>query len=402
MKIRTKFPRWTKPFFKPERYKGVKGGRGSGKSHFVAEKLVLEMAADPELSVVCIREIQKSLKFSAKRLIETKIEALGLAALFEITLSEIRARGGNGVMIFQGMQDHTADSIKSLEGFDRAWVEEAQNLSRRSMELLLPTIRTPGSELYFTWNPDQETDPVEKLFESDGLCVHVNFTENPFCPEEIKKEAERHRQRSPETYDHVWLGGYNTLSDDQVLCGKYIIQEFEPEMSWDGPYFGADWGFSVDPTVLVSCYIHDESLHIFQESYGEGVEIIDTPELFDKVDDASLHVIRADSARPELVSYMQKNRYPKTISVDKWKGSVEDGITVLRSFKCIIIHPRCIHTAEEARLWKYKRDRLTGDVLPILIDANNHCWDAIRYALAPIIQQGDNLGQLLDMAMGTS
>lgn len=404
--LATETPRWALPLLDPCRYKGAKGGRGSGKSHFFAEEVVLASVEDPDISIVCIREIQKSLKFSAKKLIEDKIRALGVSHLFDITLTEIRRIGGEGVIIFQGMQNHTADSIKSLEGFKIAWVEEAQSISSRSLELLLPTIRMDGSEVWFSWNPDQPTDPVDKMFsdaanDPDYKVIHVNFQQNAFCPNEIKKEAARHLRRDPETYGHVWLGEYNTKSDDQVLAGKYVVDEFEPEPHWDGPYYGADWGFSVDPHTLVQVYIDTtaERLYIRRELYKVGVEINDTPEFWDNMPDAKRYTVRADNARPEVISYMQKHGYPLTKGVEKWAGSVEDGISTLRGFEKIIIHPDCQHTAEEARLWKYKRDRLTDEVLPDLIDKHNHCWDAIRYALQPIIKQGD-LEYLLKMAMG--
>ena len=395
-------PRWAVPLLAPSRYKGAKGGRASGKSFFFAERVVEMCAADPHLSVVCIREIQKSLKFSAKRLIEAKIRTLGFQHLFDITQNEIRRIGGTGIIIFQGMQDHTADSIKSLEGFGIAWCEEAQNLSARSLELLLPTIRMDGSEIWFSWNPDQETDPVDQLLVANktdaDIVVHVDFTDNPFCPQVIKDEAARHLKRDPDGYAHVWLGQYNTKSDDQVLAGCWRVDEFEPGLLWDGPYLGADWGFATDPNTLMECWIHDNALYVYSERYGHAIEIDDTPEFFDGNPNAKNHVVRADSARPEIISYMRRNGYPKVIAVDKWPGSVEDGISKLRGFDEIVIHLQCTHTIEEARLWKYKRDRLTHDVLPKLIDGNDHCFDAIRYSIAPLIKN-DNMGDLLDMAM---
>lgn len=378
-------PRWAVPLLEPKRYKGVKGGRGSGKSHERAEALIEAHVMNPRLNSVCIREIQKSLKFSAKKLIEDKIHALKLSHLFDITLTEIRRKGG-GVMIFQGMQDHTADSIKSLEGFDIAWVEEAQSISARSMELLLPTIRAEGSEVWFSWNPDQEDDPVEQLFRDcgdDAICVHVNYDQNPHCPETLKAEAERHRRRSPDTFDHVWLGAYNTKSDDQVLCGVWKVAE-QDLSGFDGPYFGADWGFSTDPNTLVEVWIDHERrrLHVESEQYAHGVEIDDTPAFFAKMPESKRHTIRCDSARPEIISYMQRHGY-NTIAAKKWPGSVEDGISFLRSFD-ITINPACQKAAEEARLWKYKRNR-AGDVLPQLASGNDHVWDAVRYAVEPFI-----------------
>lgn len=399
-------PRWALPLLSypsegKSRYLGAKGGRVSGKSHFFAERLVEEHVVDPNLSSVCIREIQKSLKYSAKKLVESKIAALGVQSLFEVTQAEIRRKGGPGVMIFQGMQDHTADSIKSLEGFKLAWCEEAQSLSARSLELLIPTIRMDNSQIWFSWNPDQPTDPVDRFLVAeapeDSIVVHTNFLDNPFCPPGMHRIARDHLKRDPDTYPHVWLGAYNTKADDQVLSGCWRVDEFEPSPLWDGPYFGADWGFSTDPNTLVECYIAGNVLYVYREEYGLGVEIEHTPKFFDGNPRAKQHVVRADSARPELVSYMQSHGYPKVRSVEKWPGSVKDGISKLRSFDRIVIHIGCTETAREARLWKYKRDRLSGDVLAELIDKHNHCWDAVRYALAPLIQQ-DPMRALLEMS----
>jgi hypothetical protein len=204
-------PAWAVPLLAPSRYKGASGGRASGKSHFFAERAVEEMVCDPSLRFVCIREVQRSLKFSAKSLVELKIRTLGVERLFRVLESEIRRVGGEGVMIFEGMQDHTADSIKSLEGFGRAWVEEAQSISDRSLSLLLPTIRRPGSEIWFSWNPDQATDPVDKFFAGGvegGVHVHTTYQDNPFCPDVMRTEARRLLRADPEAYEHIWGGGY--------------------------------------------------------------------------------------------------------------------------------------------------------------------------------------------------
>lgn len=204
-------PRWAVPLQHPARYKGASGGRSSGKSHFFAEEAVEAMVCDPNLRFVCIREVQRSLKFSAKSLVEAKIHGLGVDALFDIVGTEIRRLGGDGVMIFEGMQDHTADSIKSLEGFGRAWVEEAQSISDRSLELLLPTIRTEHSEIWFSWNPDLATDPVDRFFAGKpegSVHVHATYRDNPFCPKVMRIEAARLQAADPDAYEHIWAGGY--------------------------------------------------------------------------------------------------------------------------------------------------------------------------------------------------
>lgn len=213
------------PLLSPSRYKGAYGGRGSGKSQFFADLMVEEHYRFPGLRSVCIREVQKSLKQSAKRLIEDKIAKLGLTAKdgFDILTDEIRTPGG-GLIIFQGMQDHTADSIKSLEGFDRAWVEEAQSLSATSLQMLRPTIRKDGSELWFSWNPRRKVDPVDMLLRGDkvptgSILVRANWSENPWFPEVLEQERLDCLSNTPEEYDHVWEGGYAT-----VASGAYYAQ----------------------------------------------------------------------------------------------------------------------------------------------------------------------------------
>lgn len=165
---------------------------------------------------VCIREVQKTLKESAKRLIEDKIEALGLGQHFDVLTSEIKTPGG-GVILFQGMQDHTAESIKSLEGFDWAWVEEAQTLSSKSLELLRPTIRAPESELWFTWNPRNATDPVDQFFRGgsappNSVIVEANYYDNPFFPPELEQERAFDEEHKRERYGHIWLGHYEPVA----------------------------------------------------------------------------------------------------------------------------------------------------------------------------------------------
>lgn len=391
MRLEIKTPRWAAPLLQPARFKGAWGGRASGKSHVMAENLVEAMVMDADLRAVCIREVQKSLKFSAKQLIEDKIERMGVGHLFDVQAIEIRRKGGSGVCIFQGMQDHTADSIKSLEGFRIAWVEEAQALSEKSLRLLRPTMRAPGAELWFSWNPDQPDDAVDRFLRGqnppDGaIVVRANWQDNPWLPDEMRVEIEHDRKGDPETYAHVWLGEYNTRSDAQVFSGRYQVEEFTPGPGWDGPYFGADWGFAVDPTVLVKCWIApDGRVAIEKESGKVGLDIDRTGELWAReIPEAQAQVIRSDSARPETISYLQRHGWPRVTGVDKWKGSVEDGVDWLRA-KGLLIHPQCERAVREARLYRYKTNK-GGDVLPVVEDAENHIIDAVRYALSPLIR----------------
>lgn len=377
-------PQAFEPLLYPSRYKGAYGGRGSGKSHFFAEMLV-EQSIIKKTDAVCIREVQKSLAQSVKKLIELKIESLNLGRRFKVLQTHIESDLG-GTIIFQGMQNHTADSIKSLEGYDIAWVEEAQSLSQRSLDLLRPTIRKEGSEIWFSWNPNEETDPVDAFLRCenpppDSVVVKVNYMDNPWLPQVLRDELAYDQKRDPDKFAHVWLGDYQRNSEARVFR-NWRIDEFDrPE----GTTFrlGADWGFATDPSVLIRCSMEGRTLYIDHESYMVGCEIDMLPDLFDRVPDSRKWFITADSARPETISYMRNHGFPKINSAIKGPKSIEEGIEFLKSFD-IIVHPRCKHTIDELRSYSYKTDPLTNEVLPILDDKDNHVIDALRYALEGI------------------
>lgn len=200
-----------RPLLEPARYKGAHGGRGSGKSHFFAEAVVEAHLMQPGTRTVCIREVLKSLRDSAKLLIEDKIQALGVGPQFEVQRDKIIGPG-DGLVIFEGMQDHTAETIKSLEGFDRAWVEEAQTLSHRSLAMLRPTIRRPKSELWFSWNPTRKSDAVDKFLRhakpDSAIVVQANWKDNPWFPAVLEEERRHDLKHYPERYDHIWEGDY--------------------------------------------------------------------------------------------------------------------------------------------------------------------------------------------------
>lgn len=368
------------PLLRPSRYKGAHGGRGSGKSHFFAE-LMIEENIRERLDNVCLRETLKSLEFSVKKLLELKIQALNAGDYFEVQDRRILTKRG-GVIIFEGMQNHTADSIKSLEGFDRAWFEEAQAATQKSLDMLRPTIRKPRSELWFSWNPDEPNDPVEKLLRGpslppDAIVIEANYHDNPWLPDVLRAELEYDQKRDPDKFAHVWLGEYRKNSEARVFK-NWIVEEFERP---DGTIFrlGADWGFSVDPSVLVRASIEGNRLYVDYEAYMIGCEIVNLPDLFDRVPESRKWFCRADSARPETIAHMQKNGYPKMQPAQKGKGSLEEGISFLQSFD-IVVHPRCVHLIDELTSYSYKRDPLTDEILPILEDKNNHVIDALRYA----------------------
>jgi len=381
--LQIKTPEWAEPLLQPSRYKAIHGGRGSGKSHERAEALIEAHIIDQNCRSVCIREVQKTLNQSVKRLLEVKIESLGVGSYFDVQESCIKNKNGGGQIIFQGMQNHTADSIKSLEGYDIAWVEEAQSLSQRSLDILRPTIRKPNSEIWFTWNPNLITDPVDQLFRANtppqnSIVLEVNYDQNPWFPDVLKQEMEYDRARDVDKYNHVWCGKYLSNSNARVFK-NWRVEEFEtpPDVVFR---FGADWGFANDPTVLVRCYIVGRTLYVDYEAYMIGCEIVNTPDLFLTIPQAEKWPIVADSSRPETISHMRKNGFPRIMESIKGAGSVEDGIEFLKSYD-IIVHPRCKHLIDELTHYSYKIDQLTNQVLPVLADKDNHVIDSLRYGL---------------------
>lgn len=361
------------------RYRAAHGGRGSAKSNSFASAIALHAANRP-LRVGCFREIQKSIRDSAKRLLDDKIASLGLADFYESTDAEIRGRNGS-LFVFYGLRSNV-DQIKSMEGLDLAWVMEANKVSQRSWDVLIPTIRKDGSEIWAEWNPDLEADPVDAMFRGpDGpppnsIVRKVNWQDNPFFPDVLRAEMEYDRRRDIDKYLHVWEGEYRRNSLARVF-GNWTVEEFEAPNDVAFRY-GADWGFSIDPTALVRCYIDGRKLYIDYEAYAIGCEIDQTPELFDHVPGSRRWLITADSARPETISYLARQGF-KIVPAIKGARSLEEGVEFLKSFDTIV-HPRCVHTIAELSHYSYKVDDLTGQVLPILADKHNHVIDALRYA----------------------
>ena len=365
---------------KPVRYRAAHGGRGSAKSHSFAQALILKAAEQP-LRIGCFREIQKSIRDSVKRLLDDKIRDSGLEGAFISTDTEIRGKNGS-LFIFGGLRTNP-DAVKSTEGLDIAAVFEANRVSQRSLDLLIPTVRKPGSELWFEWNPENQSDPVDAMFRGpDGappgsIVREVNWDDNPFFPEVLKQELEWDRKRDPDKYAHIWEGGYLRNSETRVFK-NWRIDEFDIEPDWVLRQ-GADWGYSIDPSVLVQCAIVGKTLYIPHEAYMVGCEIDALPDLFMEVPNSEKWPITADSARPETIAYMRRHGFKRMFSAVKGARSLEEGVEFLRSFD-IVVHPRCKHTIDELTHYSYKTDPLTGDVLPVLEDKNNHVIDALRYA----------------------
>lgn len=341
-------------------------------------------AAEEPLRILCCREVQRSIRDSVKRLLDDKIAASRLGDFFGSTDTEIRGENGS-LFLFAGLRTNI-ESIKSLEGVDIAWVEEAHAVARRSLDLLIPTIRKEGSELWFSWNPTLPTDPVDAMFRGGepppgSIVRQVNFEDNPWFSDELRKDMEWDLRRDPAKYAHVWRGDYVKNSEARVFKNWRVgdEEEFKPE-SAKRFYYGADWGFSTDPTVLVRCWIDNRTLYVDQEAYAIGCEIDRTPDLFARVPGSRDWPITADSARPETISYLQRHGFPKISAAKKGANSVEEGVEFLKTYD-IVVHPSCTHTIDELTHYSYEVDDLTGDVLPKLADKKNHVIDSLRYAV---------------------
>lgn len=383
-----------KPLWKnAKRRNYIYGGRGSGKSHDVAEYCLFR-AYRSKIKVLCTRELQNSIADSVYSLLKNKITDMHLDFFF--TVYKDRIVGNNGSeFIFKGIHNNVSE-IKSMENISIAWLEESQSLSRESIDVIVPTIRAPGSILIFTFNPYKDNDPIYmemKNATEDDLVIKANYSDNPWFPEELRLEMERDKKNDYQKYLWVWEGECLGLSDAQIFRGKYVVENFETPKNADF-HFGADWGFANDPTTLVRSFIVGNDLYIDMCAGKVGCDLEDTPSLFNEVQGSSIYPIYADSARPETISFMRSKHY-NVIAAEKWNGSVEDGIQYLRSFSCIHIHERCKAVAEEFDLYQYKVDRQTGEVLRIPVDKFNHYIDAIRYSLTVPMRSANN-GKVYD------
>lgn len=378
-----------------KRYKVAYGGRGSSKSWSIGACLIAK-ALEKKCRILCTRQLQTSIAQSVHKLLSDTISRLSLDDRFEITQNVIRCDNGSE-FYFKGIQNNI-NEIKSIEGINYCWVEEAQSVTKESWDVLIPTIRAEDSEIWISFNPDREEDATYQNFvvakRDDCTSVLVNYIDNPFFPETLRKEMEYCKEVDYGKYEHIWLGKTVINTETQVFHDKFELKEFETP---DGMtfYYGSDWGFANDPTTLVRCFIKDHCLYIDYESGGVGVEFEEIPALFKKVPYDRQWEIRADSARPETISYVARQGF-NIKACPKWQGSVEDGIEYIRSFKRIYIHPRCQHTYKEFEFYSYKQDRNTGEILPIVLDKDNHYIDAIRYALNPYIQKKVSILSVLD------
>jgi len=395
------------PLFQPARYKVMYGGRGSGKSIFAADYLIMK-AAFNKVKVLCCREFQSSIKDSVIATIADRIYDLGLQDRFNIGRNYINSISGSE-FLFHGLARND-NNIRSLKGINYCWVEEAEMVSAHSWEILKPTIREEDSEIIITFNPDVEANPTYQQFVvnkpiQNTIVVKINYNDNPYFPQVLRDEMENDRINNPDRFRHIWEGECSKMSNAVIFKDKFDVLDFELQEINGGWYFknqkmsfryGMDFGFSVDPFAAVESFVYDGELYICRESYRYK---LDTDDIIPVVKDAiprgmSKHWY-GDGARPETISQLKRVRTHRdgyqleALNIDeaiKGPGSIEEGIVYLQNFKKIHVHPSCKNMLYEFNNYKYQQDLKTGEIFAKPVDKDNHLIDALRYSYNEEIQ----------------
>lgn len=379
--------------FEPSRYKVAHGGRGSGKSWSFARALVVLSLIKP-LRVLCAREVQKSIRESVKRLLDDQIQALGLGHAFDSLETEIRGNNGS-LFVFAGLAQHTVESVKSYEGFDVVWVEEAQTVSKKSWDILIPTIRKPGSEIWITFNPVLDSDETWKRFVEtkppNSVVQQVNWSDNPWFPEELEQERAHCKATRPEDYDNIWEGKCRSAVEGAIYAkevqqatidGRITMVPYNPQLKvhtiWD-----LGWNDSmslimvqkVGPSGLAIVDYIEESQRTLdwyvselnQRRYNWGDDWIPH--------DGTHKDFKTGMSTEELLRRMKRN--PKITP----NIGIEPGIKLAR-----MIMPRCYFDKDRARqllecLKRYRRaiSTTTGEPGAPVHDEWSHGADAFRY-----------------------
>lgn len=380
------------------------GGRGSTKSSFIAVEIILGIMKDPESNGIAFRKYSNTIRNSIHATFEWAIDMLGVSDKWKSTVApfEFTYLPTGQKILESGLDDpKKMKSLKIKEGYFKfLWFEELEEYNGMAeIRSVQQSVVRGGKRVFqfFSYNPPRDPQAwVNKEKDNHNpkrFKHHSTYLTVPpkWLGEEFIEDAEILKEQDDDLYQCEYMGISIGLSDSVVFNGKYVIAEFEPESFWS-KLFGADWGFSNDPNVLIKCYIgpHDEygsnCLYIRNEEYGYRVDNKDLPEMWDKIPDSRKYVIRADCARPETISYMSGKGF-NVVAADKWAGSVEDGVAFIRSFDKIIIHPDCERMTEEARLYSHKIDKVTKEILTDIVKKFDHGWDSVRYALSKMIKE---------------
>ncbi len=364
----------------------MEGGRGGAKSEALSALGVLESFIDDGV-ILCCREIQKSIADSLYATIVSTIYKYELQSYFKIIQGEITNNLTGARFIFAGLKSNIT-SIKSINKLRVVLVDEAENVTDNSWSYLRPTPRYGQVRFYVVFNPRFEHDATWQQFiinkDERTLHITINWQDNPWFPESLNNQRLRDLRGDAGRYAWIWDGQFLKISDNSILAKKLKMLDFEINPTFGTPYIGIDWGFSVDPTAIIECYIFQDSLYIRNAASKVGLELDDTGAyLIDHVPNVLKYTSRADCARPETISKVKKE-IPLIKGCTKWKGSVEDGVVALQTFKAIYIHPDAQCCFAELAAYSYKTDD-TDNPTTDIEDKNNHYADALRYAIEPIV-----------------
>lgn len=394
LKLRVEVPQALQPLLKPARYKGAFGGRGGAKSHFFAEQMVVRCFSQPTRAV-CIREVQNSLKESVRQLIIDKIEKFGLMDFFQVLDAEIRGKNGS-LIIFKGMQAYSADSIKSLEGYDIAWVEEAQSLSHVSLRLLRPTIRKEGSELWFSWNPRHKRDACDELLRGPqppkgSIVVPVGWRDNPWFPKVLHDEMTQDYARDPELADHVWGGNYEIVTEGAYYAkllfeaektGRIASVPYDPS---EPVYTGWDLGLD-DSTAIWFAQIFGSEIRIIDYFETRNVALIEIAKQIKELPYVyAEHYMPHDVETREISTATTRKQQCENVGlrpiIAGSKLPVADGINAVRTMipKCVFDKTKCEKGIEALQAYRTERNE-EKDVFGAkpLHDWSSHGADAFR------------------------
>lgn len=363
-----------------------RGGRGSAKSDSLSAIGIMESFVDDGV-ILCCREIQKSIADSLYASLKSYIEDNNLTNYFKIIQNEIVNLYTGARFIFAGLKSNIT-SIKSIKKLRVILTDEAENISQNSWDNLRPTPRYGQVRTYVVFNPRFETDATWQEFivkkNDSTLDIEINWRDNPWFPESLNKLRLSQLNGDAGRHNWIWEGKFLQISDASILAKKLKVRDFEINEAFSTPYIGVDWGFSVDPTAVIEAYVFDGCLYIRNAASKVHLELDDTAAwLISHVPLIGNYTSRADCARPETISKVSKEiRLMKGCT--KWKGSVEDGVVALQSFREIVIHPDAEVCFAELSAYNYKVDD-HGDPTTVIEDKNNHFADALRYAIEPLI-----------------
>lgn len=363
---------------KDKKFHVLYGGRGSGKSVAIAQRVVT-LALEEKCRILCCREIQKSIRESVHAMLCTVIEQMGVTHYFRITDNAIVCKTTGAEFIFSGLA-HNINSLKSSANIKYVWIEEADTVSKYSWQVLIPTIRTPGAQFFISFNPHKEDDPVYRMFvaspepREDASVTFVNWDQNSFFPDVLRVEMERDYRVSPEDANWIWGGQIRRISEALMFNPRRWSVE-NCDVVWEDAtarkFFGLDFGWN-DPTALTGSVVFGNTLFIVHEAWANKITLDEIPALLKKIPGIYEWPIYADNSRPDSIEYVRRKGF-RCSAAEKGKGSVEDGLSYLKQFDQIVIHPRCVHTIEEFRNYSWKTDPKTQEILPIPEDRWNHC-----------------------------